>query len=221
MKDRKKAAAGGIGGVIVVLALAASLGAKKAAEAPPERPIVGEEAKATLVVRHPEIPPEQAYTQLEVEPTSQQEIIESMAAQEPIVSPVIDIEETSENREAIETVEDTEEAKLMALPNGGQCTKTFLDENGNFYMCWNGYAVLTIRATEPPGELAAKKEEIRETGTVTKEPESWMEKELLEQERTGSTEVERNKMVYNYRIAHPGVSGSEAYKILFGSYLGR
>lgn len=35
MKDRKKAAAGGIGGVIVLLALAAGLGAKKAV-APPE-----------------------------------------------------------------------------------------------------------------------------------------------------------------------------------------
>lgn len=219
MKDRKKAAAGGGVGIVVLLALAASLGAKKEAEAPPARPIVGEEY--TPVIRHPEIPPEQAYTELEVEPTSQQEIIVSMAAQEPIVSPVIDIEETTENREAIETVEDTEEAKLMALPNGGQCTKSFLDENGNYYACCNGYAILTIRATETPGELAAKKEEIRTTGTVAEEPLSWMEKELLEQERTGSTEVERNKMVYEYRIAHPGVSGSEAYKILFGSYLGR
>ncbi|MBA7555707.1 hypothetical protein ES705_48388 [subsurface metagenome] len=63
--------------------------------------------------------------------------------------------------------------------------------------------------------------EVKETGTVKEEPLTWMEKELLEQTRTGSTEVERNRLVYDYRQAHPGTSGSEAYKTLFGTYLGR
>ncbi len=218
MKDKKKAAAGGAGLAVIAVALAAGLGAKKA-EAAPEKPIVGEDAKYVPVIRHPDIPPEQAYVELEVLPTSQEEQILSLATGLPIVSPVIDIEETSENREYIETVEDTEEARLMALPNGGQCTTTFVGLDGNYYACCNGYAILTIKGQDP--DIVEKIVEVKETGTVKEEPPTWMEKELLEQTRTGYTEVQRHKMVYNYRIAHPGVSGSEAYRILFGSYLGR
>ncbi len=217
MKDKKKAAGAGIGLAVIGVAIAAGLGAKKAAEE--KKPIVGEDAKYVPVIRHPDIPPEQAYVELEVLPTSQEEQILSLATGLPIVSPVIDIEETSENREYIETVEDTEEARLMALPNGGQCTKSFVALDGNYYACCNGYAILTIKGKDP--DLLEKIVEVKETGTVTKEPETWMEKELLEQTRTGYTEVERNRKVYDYRQAHPGVSGSEAYRILFGSYLGR
>ncbi len=220
MKDKKKAAAGaGAGLAVLGVALAIGLGAKKVEAAPPEKPIVGEDAKYVPVIRHPDIPPEQAYVELEVLPTPQEEQILSLATGLPIVSPVIDIEETTENRAAIETVEDTEEARLMALPNGGQCTKSFVALNGNYYACCNGYAILTIKGKDP--DIVEKITEIKKTGTVTKEPETWMEKELLEQTRTGATEVERNKAVYNYRQAHPGASGSEAYKALYGSYLGR
>ena len=220
MKDKKKAAAGaGAGLAVLGIALAVGLAGKKVEAAPPEKPIVGEDAKYVPVIRHPDIPPEQAYVELEVLPTSQEEQILSLATGQPIVSPVIDIEETTENREYIEAIEDTEEARLMALPNGGQCTKSFVGLDGNYYACCNGYAILTIKGKDP--DIVEKIVEVKETGTVTKEPETWMEKELLEQTRTGYTEAQRHKKVYDYRQAHPGVSGSEAYKILFGSYLGR
>lgn len=210
--------------IVGILAIIAALGFTAwvfTRPKPPEKPVVGEPSKvAPTAVRHPEVPVEEAYAEVRVEPTSQTELEETVLLKQPIVSPVIDVEETTENRAAIEAIEDAEEAKLMALPPGNQCTKTFLDEKGNYYACVNGYAVLTIRAVEPE-KMEEKKEEIRTTGTVEKEPVSWMEKELLEQERTGYTQVQRNKMVYDYRMAHPGVSGSEAYKILFGTYLGR
>jgi hypothetical protein len=218
MKDKKKAAGAGAGLAVIAIALAAGLAEKKA-EAAPEKPIVGEDAKYVPVIRHPDIPPEQAYVELEVLPTPQEEQILSLATGLPIVSPVIDIEETTENREYIETVEDTEEARLMALPNGGQCTKSFVGLDGNYYACCNGYAILTIKGKDP--DIVAKIVEVKETGTVKEEPLTWMEKELLEQTRTGYTEVERNRLVYDYRQAHPGISGSEAYKTLFGTYLGR
>ncbi|MBA7522526.1 hypothetical protein ES705_14645 [subsurface metagenome] len=216
MKDKKEAAGAGL--AVIAIALAAGLAAKKV-EAAPEKPIVGEDAKYVPVIRHPEIPPEQAYVELEVLPTSQEEQILSLATGLPIVSPVIDIEETSENAAFINVVEDTEEARLMALPNGGQCTETFLDDKGNYYACCNGYAILTIKAQDP--DIQEKVTEIKTTGAVKEEPPTWMEKELLEQARTGYTQVKRNKMVNDYRLAHPGVSGTEAYKILFGTYLGR
>ena len=220
MKDKKKAAAGaGAGLAVIAIAVAAGLAGKKVEAAPPEKPIVGEDAKYVPVIRHPDIPPEQAYVELEVLPTSQEEQILSLATGQPIVSPVIDIEETTENREYIEAIEDTEEARLMALPNGGQCTKSFVSMDGNYYACCNGYAILTIKGKDP--DLLEKITEIKETGTVTKVPKTWMEKELLEQVRTGYTQVERNRLVYDYRIAHPGVGGAEASEILFGSYLGR
>ena len=213
-------------GIGAVLAALGFLLGRKPAEAAPEEEIpeeapyelVGDPMPTAIIVRHPEITPETAYDQLNVKPISETELLEATAGQ-PLVSPVIDIEETTKNRAAIETIEDTEEAKLMALPFGGQCTTTFLDGKGNYYACVNGYAVLTIKAQDP--NIEAKKEEIKETGTVEKEPVTWMEKELLEQERTGYTEAQRHNMVYNYQIAHPGVSGSQAYNILFGSYLGR
>jgi len=189
-------------------------------EIPEEEPyeLVGDPMTTIPVISHPEIAPETAYDQLNVEPISETELLEAMTGQ-PLVSPVIDIEVTTANNAAIETIEDTEEAKLMALPFGNQCKTTFLDEKGNYYACVNGYAILTIKAQDP--DIEAKKEEIKETGTVKKEPLTWMERELLEQERTGYTEAQRHKMVYDYRITHPGVSGLQAYNILFGSYLGR
>ena len=219
----------------IILGIGAALAAaglllrrKKPAEAAPTAPgeipeeapyeLVGDPMTTTIIVRHPEVAPQTAYEQLKVEPTSETELLEATAGQ-PLVSPVIDVVETTKTKAAIETIQDTEEAKLMALPFGGQCTTTFLDEKGNYYACVNGYAVLTIKAQDP--NIETKKEEIKETGTVKKEPLTWMEKELLEQERTGYTEAQRHKMVNDYRLAHPGVSGSEAYKILFGSYLGR
>ncbi len=240
MKDKKKAAAGaGAGLAVLGVALALGLAAKKVEAAPPEKPTVGEDAKYVPVIRHPDIPPEQAYVELEVLPTSQEEQILSLATGQPIVSPVIDIEETTENSAFIETVEDTEEARLMALPNGGQCTKTFI-KDGNYYACCNGYAVLTIRAESTPEQMAAMTQavggktreeatqaagkayeeaggEIHKAGVYEGQPKdlTWMEKEALEETRTGYTQVERNKMIYNYRIAHPGVSGLEASKILF------
>ena len=53
------------------------------------------------------------------------------------------------------------------------------------------------------------------TGTKweVEKPSAWEEKE---QARTGYTEDERNRMVYEYQMAHPGVLGMEAYRILFG-----
>jgi hypothetical protein len=242
MKDKKKAAAGaGAGLAVLGIALAVGLGAKKAEAAPPEKP-VGEDAKYIPVIRHPDIPPEQAYVELGVLPHSQEEQVLSLATGQPLVSVVIDIEETTENRAYIETIEDTEEARLMALPNGGQCTKTFIDAVGNYYACCNGYAILTIRATSTPEQMVAmigavagktSEEAAQAAGEAYKEAggEVWTygtkagqpkveltakEKEALEQARTGYTEVERHRLVYEYRQAHPGVSGLEAGKILFG-----
>jgi hypothetical protein len=217
MKDKKKAAGAGIGGAVVILALAVGLGAKKAAEE--KKPTVGEDAKYVPVVRHPEIPPEEAYVELELLPIPQEELLLSLATKQPLVNPVIDIEDTPENWKYIETVEDTEEARLVALPNGGQCTASFLDDKGNYYACCNGYAILQIRAQDP--DIQEKVAEIKATGTVAKTPKTWMERELLEQARTGYTEVDRHKLVADYREKHPGVSGAQAYEILFGSYLGR
>lgn len=224
MKDKSK----GIGlGVALLVALGVWLWSKrKPAEAappaiPPEIPPLGEMADPTSGIRHPEVDPATAYEQLGVEPVSQTELFEAVTSGQPIVSPVVDIEETTENSDAFEAAEDALMARLSALPAGTQCSGAHLDEKGNFYTCVNGYSVLEIRATEPPGELEAKKEEIRETGSVEREPESWMEKEILEQQRTGYTQVERNKLVYEYRQEHPEASGTEAYKDLFGTYLGR
>lgn len=226
----------GIGIGVVLLALVGLFfwSKKKPAEAAPGVEVppdnLGEPMTTMPVVRHPEVAPETAYNQLGVEPTSQTELYVAQATKQPLVSPVIGIEETTENREAIETIEDAEEAKLMALPFGGQCSKTFLDGSGNYYSCVNGYAVLTIRASQTPETMEEMKTMIEETGHLEPrttgsrsqiEPETWMEKEVLEEARTGDTQVERNKAVYEYRLAHPGVSGSEAYQIIYGSYLGR
>lgn len=208
----------------VIIAILAGLGLWLwSKRKPAEAALVGEPIPVVpvTIVRHPEIPVGTAYSQLGVKPTSDVELLKTQTTQQAIVSPVIDIVETTENRKYIEAIEDAEEVKLNALPKGTQCTTTFLDGSGNYYACCNGYAILTIRATETPAVLEAKKEEIKTTGTVAVEPLSWMEKELLEQARTGYTEVQRHKMVNDYRLAHPGVSGSRAYDILFGSYLGR
>ncbi|MBA7478133.1 hypothetical protein ES707_13554 [subsurface metagenome] len=242
MKDKKAAAGAGIGLAVIGVALAVGLGAKKAAEAAPEKePIVGEDAKYIPVIRHPEIPPEEAYDELKILPTPQEEILLSLATKQPIVSPLIDLDETSENREYIEAIEDAEGARLMALPNGGQCTATFVDGKGDYYACCNGYAILTNRAKSTPEQLAAMTEavvgktreeaaqaageayvkaggEIEKAGVYAGQPKdlTWMEKEKLEETRTGYSKPARLQMMSDYRTAHPGVSGAEANKILFG-----
>lgn len=241
MKDKKKAAAGG-GAVLAIIALALAAGAKKVEALPEEESMPGEEAKYTPVIRHPEIPPEKAYLELEVLPISQEEVILSMATKQPIVSPLIDIETTDENRAYIQTVEDTEEARLMALPNGGVCTKSFTALDGNYYTCCNGYAILNKRATTTPEQFAAmigavagaatKEESLQAAGEAFEEaggetyhagvrqgePEglTLQERAKLEEVRTGYSSLERNRMKYDYSQAHPGVSMAEASKILFG-----
>ncbi len=154
MKDKKKAAAGG-GAVLAIIAIALAAGAKKVEALPEEESMPGEDAKYVPTIRHPEIPPEEAYVELEVLPISQEEALLSMATKQPIVSPLIDLERTPENREYRETVEDTEEARLMALPNGGVCTRSFTALDGNYYTCCNGYAILNKRASATPEQFAA------------------------------------------------------------------
>ncbi|MBA7607865.1 hypothetical protein ES703_15034 [subsurface metagenome] len=234
MKDKKKAAAGaGAGLAVLGVALAVGLGAKKVI-APEDEAFtlegqLKERAKEIKVAAEAQIEAgEKTSAQIadEIEATRRELLNEAVTRtynlQLSTIHPGMTMEQVDEIVRAIyaETGADELLAENAALALAEACreyeermgipadqeTSTGVSAREGGYEAWYTEHFISVNSGGGYGKEEEEEEE---------KPKTIVEKQQAEEERTGYTEVERHKLVNDYRLANPGTSGLEAYKLLF------
>ncbi|MBA7586560.1 hypothetical protein ES708_28562 [subsurface metagenome] len=226
------AAGAGAGVVVIGIALAVGLGAKKVIAAPEAFTLEGqlkeraEEIKLTAEAQIEAGEKTSAQIADEIENTRRELLNEAVTRtydlQLATIHPGMTMEQVDEIIKAIraETGADDllAENAAFALAEANrkyeeqtgipadQETSAGVSAREGGYEAW----YLEHFISEQSGGGYGKEEEKEE-----EKPKTIVEKQQAEEERTGYTEVERHKLVNDYRLANPGTSGLEAYKLLF------